>query len=355
MRIFLFLKQQAARFSDASGLQPFDLDTYLSMVERNRKWQDPTTLKNSTVKQLEIDTYFQHVLKCTANVPEITDIEINAGGLWRPDGSNSTWFSITQAPSEVNIEVPKPDGEPSGRNNTKKSTKPGGGEAEVLVSDSETDEEEELRRAAAAVRPAAEANAAAGGLKRKREPEPEVIDLVSSDDEGPVSRPVAPPPLPSANHINSAIRKADELSVRVANQMRAAAEGHMNGNSSQHLSPLKIKLPSRPGADPAIARPQQFFRMPAEVAEQYRAQQQQQQQQQPAAIAPAARIIRQPAAAERHPNGSQPSNGGPNGSNQVFKSPKHISQEARREVEQVRSLFQHNPGLMEKELDDWLT
>ena len=44
-----------ARFAGgASGLQAFDLDSYLSMVQRNRKWQDPTTLQNGTVEQLQV-------------------------------------------------------------------------------------------------------------------------------------------------------------------------------------------------------------------------------------------------------------------------------------------------------------
>ncbi len=46
--------QVPARFHDASGLQCFDLDTFLSMVERSRKWQDPTTLRNSTLPQLKV-------------------------------------------------------------------------------------------------------------------------------------------------------------------------------------------------------------------------------------------------------------------------------------------------------------
>ena len=45
--------QVPARFTDASGLQAFDLDSLLSMAQRSRKWQDPTTLANSTIEQLQ--------------------------------------------------------------------------------------------------------------------------------------------------------------------------------------------------------------------------------------------------------------------------------------------------------------
>lgn len=46
--------QVPARFTDASGLQAFDLDSLLSMAERNRKWQDPTTMVNSSIEQLQV-------------------------------------------------------------------------------------------------------------------------------------------------------------------------------------------------------------------------------------------------------------------------------------------------------------
>ena len=46
--------QTPARFAGASGLQAFDLDSFLSMAQRNRKWQDPTTMANSSVEQLQV-------------------------------------------------------------------------------------------------------------------------------------------------------------------------------------------------------------------------------------------------------------------------------------------------------------
>ena len=43
-----------ARLRGASGLQPFDLDSLLSIVASNRKWQDPSTLRNATVRDLQV-------------------------------------------------------------------------------------------------------------------------------------------------------------------------------------------------------------------------------------------------------------------------------------------------------------
>lgn len=181
--------QVAARFSDASGLQSFDLDSLLSIAERNRKWQDPTTLANSTIKELQRDVYMQHVLACTAASPDDTQVEINDQGEWRPLGSEGRWWSITQEVSEVQQGLRKAGtGAHSSAATAKAGVKAEEGE---MVEDSETDEEEELRKAAAAVQPAA---AALAGQKR-RHAEPEVISLVSSDEDEPGRQPPPPPGL----------------------------------------------------------------------------------------------------------------------------------------------------------------
>lgn len=83
-----------ARFEGASGTQAFDLDSFLSMTEVNRKWQDPTTLKNSTVKQMRVDSYVREVSKYTHDMPSLTNFEVNAEGDWRPEGYTDGWFDI---------------------------------------------------------------------------------------------------------------------------------------------------------------------------------------------------------------------------------------------------------------------
>lgn len=52
------------RFAGLSGIVAFDLDSFLSMAQRSRKWQDPHTLRNVTVKQLQLDSWMQPVLTC---------------------------------------------------------------------------------------------------------------------------------------------------------------------------------------------------------------------------------------------------------------------------------------------------
>jgi len=47
-----------------SGIVAFDLDSFLSMAQRSRKWQDPHTLRNVTIKQLQKDSWMQPVITC---------------------------------------------------------------------------------------------------------------------------------------------------------------------------------------------------------------------------------------------------------------------------------------------------
>lgn len=50
------------RFVGVPGLGCFDLDTYLTMAERSRKWQCPHSMRNMSVRELHIDTYVSTLL-----------------------------------------------------------------------------------------------------------------------------------------------------------------------------------------------------------------------------------------------------------------------------------------------------
>ena len=54
----------SCRFAGLPGIVAFDLDNFLSMAQRSRKWQDPHTLKNVTIKQLQLDSWMQPVITC---------------------------------------------------------------------------------------------------------------------------------------------------------------------------------------------------------------------------------------------------------------------------------------------------
>ena len=170
-----------ARFSDASGLQAFDLDSFLFLAQRSRKWQDPMTLQNSTIKKLQVDSYMEKVLQCVGSFSNITEIEINDEGKWRPEGSsNVQWLSIEETVDIVCAGLKSAlEKNTTANGEANKSASPG--DDGVFLSDSDSDDEEqELREAAAAVRPAA----ALIGQKRKApNDELDVIDLCSDSDE----------------------------------------------------------------------------------------------------------------------------------------------------------------------------
>lgn len=168
-----------ARFEDASGPQPFELDSYLSMVELNRKWQDPTTLKNSDVHKLQFDVYSEKILNCLAGVRRITRIEVNAEGDWRPEGYDKEWLDVCKDLSKDTLESIAAF-------------------AESGLEDSENDDETEEYEGAAGIDIKTEMVEAMSTLitlrkdsprhvqapaVQKRKPDVEVIELLSSDDD----------------------------------------------------------------------------------------------------------------------------------------------------------------------------
>ena len=51
-----------ARFAGVGGLTAFDLDTFLGMVKRSKKWQCPHSMRNLPVQDLMIDGYLSRIL-----------------------------------------------------------------------------------------------------------------------------------------------------------------------------------------------------------------------------------------------------------------------------------------------------
>ncbi|KAL6784782.1 SIZ1 [Auxenochlorella protothecoides x Auxenochlorella symbiontica] len=189
-----------ARFADASGLQAFDMHAFLSLAARNRKWQDPITLRNSTIKQLQPDTYMAEVLAAVSRFPDIEEVELGADGRWRPVGRACGPFDIRDGVEGAAAAIAgAASGMPAGSARVKaeadaaEGASGSGGDhgAASLAVDSETDEEEELRAAAAAVKNLA---------RPQKRAAPEVIDLLdSSDDEMAAARAPRPGPPATAN------------------------------------------------------------------------------------------------------------------------------------------------------------
>ena len=54
--------QRAGRFAGIDALAGFDLDAFLSMAARTRKWQCPVTMRHACVQQLQNDAFLQGML-----------------------------------------------------------------------------------------------------------------------------------------------------------------------------------------------------------------------------------------------------------------------------------------------------
>jgi hypothetical protein len=59
----------AARFQGTNGLVAFDLDTFLNMAKRSRKWQCPHSMRHSRIQELQIDTFVSQILHSLKVVP----------------------------------------------------------------------------------------------------------------------------------------------------------------------------------------------------------------------------------------------------------------------------------------------
>lgn len=84
-----------SRFANVDMLEAvFDLDSFLQSAEKTRKWSCPHSLKPSCLQNLMEDIYIERMLQCLTEVKDVTEVEINPMGDWRPNGTQCTWQSI---------------------------------------------------------------------------------------------------------------------------------------------------------------------------------------------------------------------------------------------------------------------
>ncbi|BBN14066.1 hypothetical protein MPTK1_6g08590 [Marchantia polymorpha subsp. ruderalis] len=75
----------AGRFKPCTHMGCFDLNTFVEMNQRARKWQCPICLKNYSLENLVIDPYFNRVTSALKGYAEdVTEVELKPDGLWRP-------------------------------------------------------------------------------------------------------------------------------------------------------------------------------------------------------------------------------------------------------------------------------
>ncbi|XP_009333727.2 E3 SUMO-protein ligase SIZ1 isoform X2 [Pyrus x bretschneideri] len=105
----------AGRFKPCAHMGCFDLETFVELNQRSRKWQCPVCLKNYSVEDVIIDRYFNRITAMMRNCGEdITEINV------KPDGS---WSAKTKGEFGDLAQWHLPDGSPCGDSHLEPSRK----------------------------------------------------------------------------------------------------------------------------------------------------------------------------------------------------------------------------------------
>ncbi|GMH12526.1 hypothetical protein Nepgr_014367 [Nepenthes gracilis] len=79
----------AGRFKPCVHMGCFDLETFVEMNQRSRKWQCPICLKNYSLEHIIIDPYFNRITSMMQSYGEdSTEIEVKPDGSWRVKADN---------------------------------------------------------------------------------------------------------------------------------------------------------------------------------------------------------------------------------------------------------------------------
>ncbi|XP_057782685.1 E3 SUMO-protein ligase SIZ1 isoform X2 [Salvia miltiorrhiza] len=74
----------AGRFKPCAHMGCFDLEVFVEMNQRSRKWQCPICLKNYSLEKIIIDAYFNRITFKMQNCGEdVAEIEVKPDGSWR--------------------------------------------------------------------------------------------------------------------------------------------------------------------------------------------------------------------------------------------------------------------------------
>eukprot|EP00210_Caulerpa_lentillifera_P000702 g679.t1 len=197
----------------------FDLNAFLTMVEKTRKWACPHTLKPSSIHHLAKDVWLEAILKSLQNFPEITEIEVSNQAAWRIRGE-SKWRSIYNT-------TPIDHLSPSLLKIKKESEK------SAHINDEESDDEAmEMKKAALAAKEEIQRYSRIHRTTQNIE----VIDLVSSGDEEEGTQTIViqpqslthPPPPPTApNEIRGA--QFRPLTTQIMRPLSRGREKHIYG------------------------------------------------------------------------------------------------------------------------------
>ncbi|KAK3140858.1 hypothetical protein QOZ80_5AG0406800 [Eleusine coracana subsp. coracana] len=77
----------AGRFKPCVHMGCFDLETFVELNQRSRKWQCPICLKNYSLENLMIDPYFNRITSLLHNCNEdVNELDVKPDGSWRAKG-----------------------------------------------------------------------------------------------------------------------------------------------------------------------------------------------------------------------------------------------------------------------------
>lgn len=77
--------KRAGRFKPCVHMGCFDLEAFVELNQRARKWQCPICLKNYSLENIIIDPYFNKITSFMEGYPEdVTEVEVKPEGSWRP-------------------------------------------------------------------------------------------------------------------------------------------------------------------------------------------------------------------------------------------------------------------------------
>lgn len=75
----------AGRFKPCIHMGCFDLESFVELCQRTRKWQCPICMENYSVDLIIIDPYFNRVTTFMKSYPEdVTEVEVKPDASWRP-------------------------------------------------------------------------------------------------------------------------------------------------------------------------------------------------------------------------------------------------------------------------------
>ncbi|KAG0516723.1 hypothetical protein BDA96_09G028200 [Sorghum bicolor] len=81
----------AGRFKPCVHMGCFDLETFVELNQRSRKWQCPICLKNYSLENLMIDAYFNRITSLLQNCSEdVNELDVKPDGSWRVKGDAAT-------------------------------------------------------------------------------------------------------------------------------------------------------------------------------------------------------------------------------------------------------------------------